>query len=71
MSEIEVLRAAPEWVVFDRARVGDYDSSWFDASLWRAEGSVVHSTKGRGSVLKRSIGGEPWVLRHYHRGGLV
>lgn len=71
MSEIEIHRGGAELVIHDRARVGGYDASWFDESLWRAEGSVVHSTKGRGSVLRRTIGGEPWVLRHYHRGGLV
>lgn len=71
MSEMEIHTAGAEFVIYDRGRVGDYDSSWFDTAQWRGAGTVVHSTKGRGFVLKRTIGGELWVLRHYHRGGLV
>lgn len=58
-------------MIYDRGRVGPYDASWFDPTVWQAEGSSVPSTKSRGSVLKRAIGGEAWLLRHYRRGGLV
>lgn len=71
MADIEVHRERHDYVVFDRERVGAFNPTWFDAACWEAEGTVVHSTKGRGSVLRRSFGGESWVLRHYHRGGLV
>lgn len=71
LAEAEIHCADGVCVIYDRARVGAYDASWFDAARWRGDAEVVHSTKGRGSVLKRVVGGEPWVLRHYHRGGLV
>jgi 3-deoxy-D-manno-octulosonic acid kinase len=73
MSDIEIHRAGGEHVLYDRARVGGYDAAWFDAERWQTQGSVVHSTKGRGAVLKLEFAAtaESWVLRHYHRGGLV
>lgn len=71
VSEVEIARTGPEFVIYDPARVGSFDASWFDAARWEDEATVVHSTKGRGSVLKRTVGGRCWVLRHYHRGGFV
>jgi len=71
MADIRTHREGREFVLYDRDRLGAYRADWFDAQRWQARGSVVHSTKGRGAVLKREVESELWVLRHYHRGGLV
>lgn len=70
MSSI-VLERNAEVVLYDEQRMGRYDPDWFDADVWRERGAKVHSTTGRGSVLMLDRGNETWVLRHYHRGGLV
>ncbi len=44
---------------------------WFDASEWQRAGAVALETTGRGEVLIVAHGSDKWVLRHYHRGGLV
>jgi 3-deoxy-D-manno-octulosonic acid kinase len=57
--------------IFDAARYPDFDAGAFERSRWEAEGALLHSTTGRGGVLMLDRNGETWVLRHYHRGGLV
>jgi 3-deoxy-D-manno-octulosonic acid kinase len=44
---------------------------WFDADEWRRAGAVALETSGRGAVLIVERAADTWVLRHYHRGGLV
>jgi 3-deoxy-D-manno-octulosonic acid kinase len=44
---------------------------WFDAARWHGSGGVELETSGRGAVLIVKHGAESWVVRHYHRGGLV
>ena len=45
--------------------------AWFDAAEWQRSGVVAIETSGRGTVLIVERGTDVWVLRHYHRGGLV
>ena len=45
--------------------------AWFDAADWQRAGAVALETSGRGEVLIVAHGNDRWVLRHYHRGGLV
>lgn len=58
-------------VIYDAAEQAAAGEDWFDRERWRQAGAVVHETEGRGSVIVVEHGGERWVLRHYHRGGLV
>jgi 3-deoxy-D-manno-octulosonic acid kinase len=44
---------------------------WFDRGYWREAGAPLSETTGRGAVVVLDHGVEKWVLRHYHRGGLV
>lgn len=54
------------------AALGDAASpAWFDAAEWQRGGAVALETSGRGAVLIVERGTDTWVLRHYHRGGLV
>ena len=58
-------------MIVDCDNYSDFDPQWFEPDRWHAAGALTHSTTGRGSVLMLDRGGETWVYRHYHRGGLV
>ena len=58
-------------VIYDAGRFSGSDPQWFDEGYYRANGAVIHSTTGRGGVLLLKRPDETWVLRHYHRGGVV
>lgn len=68
---LEIHTDGSEAVLYDARRMGPFDPAWFDAATWRERGAAIHSSTGRGSVLLLEHGAETWVLRHYHRGGVV
>ncbi|HEX3914653.1 MAG TPA: 3-deoxy-D-manno-octulosonic acid kinase [Steroidobacteraceae bacterium] len=45
--------------------------SWFDPGYWSARGEFEAVSSGRGSAWFIGPGDEPWVLRHYRRGGFI
>jgi 3-deoxy-D-manno-octulosonic acid kinase len=57
--------------IYDASRYGGFDPRWFDQAYYREHGAMLHSTTGRGGVLILERDSETWVLRHYHRGGVV
>jgi 3-deoxy-D-manno-octulosonic acid kinase len=68
----EKILIAGRHAVLYRADLADpADASWFDPAHWRRAGGVALETSGRGAVLIVRRGPETWVVRHYHRGGLV
>lgn len=71
MSRVRVSRAGPIGIIHDAAAYPDFDPRWLDPEILRAEGARPHTVTGRGSVLMVDRGGETWVYRHYHRGGVV
>jgi 3-deoxy-D-manno-octulosonic acid kinase len=71
MAEPTVLSAGRHAMLYDAHAHDDADASWFDAARWRADRAVALETSGRGEVLIVEHGDETWVVRHYHRGGLV
>ena len=71
MSEERVRLDGAQAAIYDASRYHDYDERWFDGDFYRRNGARLHSTTGRGGVLVFDRGVETWVLRHYHRGGLV
>ena len=71
MTEPVVESFGPHIVLFDAGARASFDGASFEPERWRACGARLHSSTGRGGVLILDHGGETWVLRHYHRGGLV
>ncbi|MBN1237740.1 MAG: 3-deoxy-D-manno-octulosonic acid kinase [Gammaproteobacteria bacterium] len=59
------------YVLYDAALGEPAANRWFDEAHWQREGQLLREKTGRGTVLVLDRGGEKWVLRHYHRGGLV
>ncbi len=51
------------------------EPAWFSADFWQARGAVVGQAPGRGTSLfvdaSSIVSDQQWVLRKYHRGGLV
>ena len=45
--------------------------SLFDPAFWAARGALQSAGAGRGAVWFVGAAGNPWVLKHYRRGGFV
>ncbi|MBT8137821.1 MAG: 3-deoxy-D-manno-octulosonic acid kinase [Gammaproteobacteria bacterium] len=58
-------------VIVDARYENDFVGAMFTPEYWRTRESVAAPLGGRGQVLFVNSGSEQWVLRHYHRGGLV
>jgi 3-deoxy-D-manno-octulosonic acid kinase len=59
--------------LIDPARTGELlesaGESLFDPEYWRARAELVPVDRGRGAAWFVGPVGQPWVLRHYRRGG--
>jgi 3-deoxy-D-manno-octulosonic acid kinase len=71
MSSPRVVATPSGALLYDAAAHDAADERWFDRAYWRARDAIAHETAGRGAVIVVAAGAETWVLRHYHRGGLV
>jgi 3-deoxy-D-manno-octulosonic acid kinase len=64
-------RDGEDVAIYDGERYAAFEPRWFDRAHYQDRGAVLHSATGRGGVLMLRQPTETWVLRHYHRGGLV
>lgn len=58
-------------IVFDASIGARFDPAWFAPDHWRAHGTAQRLGGGRGAAWRVGAGSRDWVLRHYHRGGMV
>jgi 3-deoxy-D-manno-octulosonic acid kinase len=59
-------------MLYDASCLGQPDPEVFDLEHWRARGALDAQPGGRGSIaFVHTLQGQRWVLRHYHRGGMV
>jgi 3-deoxy-D-manno-octulosonic acid kinase len=58
-------------MLYDASRCGQMDARDFERDHWRARGALEETAGGRGTVAFVRDGVRHWVLRHYHRGGMV
>ena len=56
-------------MLYDTARAGNAEVSWFDREWWAQRGQVRPCAEGRGAALFIEADGRRLVLRHYRRGG--
>jgi 3-deoxy-D-manno-octulosonic acid kinase len=68
-ARIETLEGGT--VIYDAAHRDSLSSEWFNVEYWLEHGARIHSSTGRTPVTMMQHGTESWVLRHYHRGGLM
>lgn len=73
MKTADVRRAAIVGgaMLYDASRAGNATAELFEAEQWFARRKASHARAGRGLTLFLDHGTEHWVLRHYHRGGMV
>ncbi|HET9693259.1 MAG TPA: 3-deoxy-D-manno-octulosonic acid kinase [Steroidobacteraceae bacterium] len=70
--EEALARIAGGAMLYDASRLDHPDAAVFEPEYWQARGALQAARGGRGTVaFVRTADGEPWVLRHYRRGGLV
>jgi 3-deoxy-D-manno-octulosonic acid kinase len=66
-----LLRSAGGGILYDASRLRKPAGELFDVEHWRAQGSLQEVAGGRGSIAVINTAEQPWVLRHYRRGGFV
>jgi|SRR5580658_2117951 3-deoxy-D-manno-octulosonic acid kinase len=58
-------------MLYDTSRAGNLSLQWFDPAYWRTRGELDGTAQGRAAVHFIKSEGRGYVLRHYHRGGLM
>ena len=58
-------------MLYDASLLSHLDASLFDPENWAGAPSAPGYAGGRGNTLFIHHEGQDWVLRHYHRGGLM
>jgi 3-deoxy-D-manno-octulosonic acid kinase len=66
-----LLRSAGGGILYDASRLRKPAGELFDVEHWRAQGSLQEIAGGRGSIAVINTAQQPWVLRHYRRGGFI
>lgn len=69
--DVRVVPTSSGAMLLDAGRYDAIPEQWFERDYWHESGAVVDQALGRGTVLVVRRADETWVLRHYHRGGLV
>jgi 3-deoxy-D-manno-octulosonic acid kinase len=69
--EVKRGAAAGGAMLYDTSRAGNLSPAWFEPSYWQARGGLDGSARGRGTTYFIKAESNRFVLRHYHRGGLM
>lgn len=59
------------FIVYDNSAVPQMSEHLFDYASWPDADAAPGYSGGRGATLFIEHEGDPWVLRHYHRGGQI
>jgi 3-deoxy-D-manno-octulosonic acid kinase len=66
-----IERIGKSVILYDASRVSQISEASFDPASYPGAPEAPGYAGGRGSTLFISHGDQQWVLRHYHRGGLM
>ncbi len=58
-------------ILYDANQQPNIGVNWFDPEYWQRNGCVTGYAKGRASTIFFTYQDADYVLRHYHRGGLI
>jgi len=58
-------------MLYDASRAGNLTPGWFEPAYWIKRGEVDGTAQGRGTTHYVHSDQRRFVLRHYHRGGLM
>ncbi len=61
----------PSLILYDASRISQMNEALFEPAHWPGASTAPGYAGGRGNTLFVQHAGQDWVLRHYHRGGLV
>ncbi len=64
-------RIGQSLILYDASRISQISQALFEASHWPDAPAAPGYSGGRGATLFVRHEDQDWVLRHYHRGGLV
>ncbi len=67
----KIKRIGSRTILFDSVLVNDAFNEWFEPRYWRERHCVLGAAAGRGSAVFVEHDEQVWVLRHYHRGGIM
>lgn len=67
----KIKRVGSRTILFDPTLVHDAFNEWFEPRYWRERHCVCGAATGRGSAVFVEHDEQVWVLRHYHRGGMM
>lgn len=71
MSDIKQKTVADKVLLFNPDLLSDISDDMFDASYWQAKSQIIGQAFGRGTTTFFCHQQNEFVLRHYHRGGLI
>jgi len=66
-----IARQDGNGILYEDALLSHADPALFDAATWAGAPAAPGYSGGRGATLFVEHDGQRWVLRHYHRGGMV
>ena len=69
--EPKTVRIDDSVVLFDQSHLAQVDLNLFAADHWAALDQLETTVGGRGAAWFVGSTAQPWVLRHYQRGGLA
>jgi len=67
----KVKQSGTSVIVYDDRLVDQITPEMFSQEFWPDSGVVPGYSGGRGATLYVQHAGNEWVLKHYHRGGLI
>jgi len=71
LTDPRIKKSEDSIILCDESLLAHVSAVWFEESYWRNADGVIGTARGRGAALFVRHGEEVWVLRHYHRGGLM
>lgn len=66
-----IARIGESVILYDESLAGHPRPEWFERSNWPNAPMAPGYSGGRGATLFIHWQGQDWVLRHYHRGGVI
>jgi 3-deoxy-D-manno-octulosonic acid kinase len=66
-----IERLGESVILYDDSLAGHPQEAWFEPASWPDAPRAPGRAGGRGATLFIHWQGQDWVLRHYHRGGMV
>lgn len=70
-SSVRHLTVAGGAMLYNAELAGNFAPQAFEPQFWARRGGLIGTARGRGTTHFVRGAGSDWVLRHYHRGGLM